>query len=364
MAGEQLKLFSETYSNMVTTGLLNTYAPNSENFRVILLKKLDRDELSALPLMNRYVYGPPNPPVINSTPPTIATVDVQWKYTIDYSDTDIPEEDLSMTVENMPRGMIQDGNTLTWSPTETETTSNIKVVVSDGNVGTANAEQIFTITVFEITDEVVITSTPTLNVKVGEEYTYEVITSGVTTNTIVYTLSNEPVGMVITGNVITWIPNSPVMDSGLVTIEVSSTVDSNVWTNTQDFTLTVDYPITSIPEFELNLGKLETPQSESYFTGGKIIPGVMTVINDDINCVVTTNLIEDVKWTDLTSDVHGFAIIGTIPRIAPDENTFEEIGYQYLDNELAIRQDDLIIKWPNVNVNDINIKYFVRLNVQ
>ncbi len=363
MAGEKLKLFSNTYSNMVTSGILNTYSPNSEQFRVILLGTLNGDQVNALPLMTKYIYGAPQPPVIESTPPTVATVDLPWKYKIVYSDPDLPAENLTLTVENMPYGMIRDGDVLTWLPTETMTASNIKIIVSDNNSGTSNAEQIFSITVTEQTTEVVIASSPLSQINVDTEFVYEVLTTGVDPLTVSFTLTDAPAGMTITDNVITWTPGSPISESGVVTLTAESTVNPG-YTVEQQFNVLVNYPASNIPPDTLDLAQCEIPQSESYLKGGKIIPGIPVVRNDKSNVVLTTDALADVKWTDLTAQVKGFAIIGSIPRVAPEDTTFEVIGYQYLDNYMAINKDDLSVKWPTVNINGIDTKYIVRLKVE
>ena len=363
MAGEKLKLFSETYSNMISSGILNTYAPNSEPFRVILLRKLSGTEANTLPLMTKYIYGAPQPPIIESTPPIVATVDIPWKYTIVYSDPDIPVENLTLTVENMPYGMIRNGNILTWLPTETQTSSNIKLIVSDNNSGTANDEQLFSITVSEPSTELTIASTPISSINVNTEFNYEILTTGVDPLTVSFTLTDAPVGMIITDNIITWTPQSPITESGIVILSAESTVNPGYIVE-QQFNINVNYPASSIPEDALDLARYEIPQSESYLKGGKIINGTPVVRNDQSNVVLTTDALLDIKWTDLTAEVQGFAIIGSIPRLAPEDTTFEVIGYQYLDNQLSINKDDLSIKWPNVNINGIDTQYIVRLKVQ
>lgn len=66
-----------------------------------------------------------------------------------------------------------------------------------------------------------ITSTAPTIATVGEEYTYEVISTDAENNDLSYSLSNQPAGMIITDNVITWTPTQGTNHSGIVTLTVS-----------------------------------------------------------------------------------------------------------------------------------------------
>lgn len=157
-----------------------------------------------------------NAPKITSTAPTLATVGVKYSYTVITSDED--SDELTYTLNNAPTGMKTDTNIITWIPVSgTSTSGEITLIVSDG---IASATETFTIDVFE-NHAPKITSTAPTSATIGVEYSYTVTANDEDGDELTYSLNNEPTGMKIDANIITWTPVSGTSTSGEVTLIVS-----------------------------------------------------------------------------------------------------------------------------------------------
>jgi hypothetical protein len=125
-----------------------------------------------------------------------------------------------------------------WTPTNEHVGNNAVVAkVDDGRGG--SDDQSFTITVINVNDPPVITSTPVTTAKEGELYTYDVnATDPDAGDVLTYSLTKSPSGMSInpaTG-LIQWTPTEEQLDDNDVIVQVSDTSGA---TDTQDFTIVV-----------------------------------------------------------------------------------------------------------------------------
>ena len=359
MAGEQLKLFSKSYADMLTS-IADKYESTPGVLRVILLRELNKIELGNLPNSTLYAYNQPVAPVILSTPATEVVEGNKWSYTVIASDTDTPNSELTYTFENLPYGMTYVGNRLEWfADGSIPEATDIKVIVSDSHSETVDAEQVFNINVVEPTTILGLFSTPPTSVDVDSEYAYDIIVSGVDDELVTYNLTTAPVGMVLEGNRIRYTPRAG-HSQPQVDVEFTVIYGQNGMSNS--FTIDIIEPTTP-PSIPGDISKFEIQQSESYITGGKPIPGMITIYNDSQNAILTTDAIDELKWTDITADVHGFAIIGLGVGADPTLGLYEVFGYQYLNSNMAIRKDDLIIDWPTLEINSNPYKYISRLEV-
>jgi hypothetical protein len=190
-------------------------------------------------------------PTITSTPITAATENVPYIYDVQASDIDVGDT-LTYTLTAYPSGMIINGTTgiITWMPTNGQVGSyNVTVMVSDGNGGTAM--QSFILTVINTNDAPTITSTPITAATEDILYNYDVKATDPDGDTLTYSLTTYPPGMVIDSitGVISWRPTNSQVGIHEVTVKV---IDGNGGITTQPFTITVtntnDAPtITSTP---------------------------------------------------------------------------------------------------------------------
>jgi hypothetical protein len=170
-----------------------------------------------------------NAPVITSTAPATATENVEYTYTV--TATDANNDGLTYSLSGQPTGMAINGNMISWTPTTgTITSGEVTLTVSDGSL---LATQTFTITV---NNAPIITSTAPETANAGVEYTYTVTATDANNDALTYSLSGQPTGMKISGNVISWTPATGTTTSGEVTLTVS---DGNL-SASQTFTIAVN----------------------------------------------------------------------------------------------------------------------------
>ena len=226
-----------------------------------------------------------------------------------------------------------------------------------------------------------ITSIPSTQVYIDSHWVYTITVNDPDTlpENLIYTAEGMPNGMVLDKNILIWKPTA-IDTYGPIKITVSDghpgtrnaiqTFSINV--NAQGGPLPPELPVETInaPQYGTgvtpvveDLGYYEIEQSESYLTGGKPITGPFIVKKDADNVIFTSDNLSNVKWTDLTAKVHGFAIISNI-RIDPNYPLYEIVAYQYLNNNMIINKDDLVIKFPELNINGVSTPYILRFEVK
>jgi RHS repeat-associated protein len=164
-----------------------------------------------------------SPPLITSTPPTLAAVDVPLTYQISARDIDGD----SLTYEsNTTLGSI-DSQTgvFTWTPSEGNVggTSRISVAVSDG---VATTSQTFDVVVEDVPRNrlPVFESTPSFLATINKLYQYEAVATDPDGGSVTYELITSPSGMTIdaTTGLVEWTPNSLGQFSVAVRVEDSA----------------------------------------------------------------------------------------------------------------------------------------------
>ena len=179
--------------------------------------------------------GPANQvPTITSTPITNATATVPYSYDVEATDPDL--DTLIYSLTSFPAGMTIDSNTglIQWVPDQLGDHP-ITVEVSDGRGGLAT--QSYTLIVTNINQMPTITSTAITTATVDIEYTYDVEATDPDGDTLIYSLTQAPLGMTIDENtgLITWTPANA--GSADVTVMVD---DGNLNTG-QVFTITIAF---------------------------------------------------------------------------------------------------------------------------
>lgn len=178
-------------------------------------------------------------PEITSVAPTTATELVPLTYNA--TATDAESDTLTWSLTQNPAGMTVDSSSgvVTWTPPAgTPATVDVTLEVTDGNVG-GTTTQDFTITVTNIANEApTITSTAPVTATEEVEYTYTPTADDADGDTLTFTISDEPTGMVITAGVITWTPAAG--SAGDVTYTV--TVSDGASEDSEFVTVTVSAP--------------------------------------------------------------------------------------------------------------------------
>jgi VCBS repeat-containing protein len=211
------------------------YTPNAnfngaDSFTVQVSDNQATDTL----VVNVTVNAANDAPVITSESVTTATEDEAYGYTVTASDVDDDTLEFSLTVA--PEGMSIDSVTgvISWTPENGVTSETVTVQVSDDSQATAT--QTFTITVTPVNDAPTITSSPITGATEAVEYTYTVVANDIDGDSLTFSLSANPAGMVIdsASGVITWTPANGV-DEGVVTVDVFDGTE----TVSQTFTIIV-----------------------------------------------------------------------------------------------------------------------------
>lgn len=172
-------------------------------------------------------------PVIESTSSLTTAEDTPLTVTMsDITASDIDgDAPLTLTVLNGDNYTV-DNNMVT--PDENfNGTLQVAVTASDG-ILSSDTEYI-SVTVTEVNDAPVITSSAPAAAIESTLYTYTVIASDIDNNTLIYSLSGQPSGMEISNNIITWTPATGITTSG----EVTLTVSDGTLTDNEYFTISV-----------------------------------------------------------------------------------------------------------------------------
>ena len=189
-------------------------------------------------------------PTITSTSITTATVKELYVYNVNATDPDSGDT-LTYSLTTNPSGMTIDSTTglINWTPTSAQIGNhNVTVEVSDGSLSDT---QSFIIIVSKApiippspppiinpptNHAPTITSAPATLATVGVLYTYDVNATDPDGDTLTYSLTTSPDGMIInsTTGVISWTPNSSQIGDNYVTVEVSDGELSDA----QSFTIT------------------------------------------------------------------------------------------------------------------------------
>ncbi len=193
-------------------------------------------------------------PIIISTPITEATEDEKYDYDADAHDVDVNDK-LTYGLDKYPSGMVIDKNTgkITWAPTNDQV-GVIPVTVKVIDLKGDTALQSFSITVINVNDVPIVTSTHITSATVGVEYIYDIDALDIdpTDDDLTFSLRTYPRGMKIDPNtgVITWTPSKDQEGVCNVVVQVS---DGNNGTSSQSFLINVDPSET--PEMEVKQEK-------------------------------------------------------------------------------------------------------------
>ena len=181
-------------------------------------------------------------PTITSIAVTTATEDIAYTYTITTEDVD--GDLVTVSAIGLPSWLTLTDNTLSGTPTEGDTGSEITITVTDDGDGTLTATQIFTIVVTPVNDAPTITSTVVTTATEDIAYTYTITTEDVDGDVVTVSASGLPSWLTLTDNTLSGTPTEGETGSE---ITITATDDGDgALTATQIFTIVVT-PVNDAP---------------------------------------------------------------------------------------------------------------------
>jgi hypothetical protein len=182
----------------------------------------------------RFIVLPVNDsPVISSSPLLNGLEDSQYIYQVSASDID---SNLVYSILSGPVGLtIDQSGKISWLPLQSDVgTHLVKLQVTDGEF---NVAQEYNLTILNVNDAPVITSSPVTEVVDGSPYSYDVQATDEDGDTLTYSLASAPAGMSInsTTGVISWNPGQSNIGDRSISVVVSDGTVSTL----QNFNLKV-----------------------------------------------------------------------------------------------------------------------------
>ncbi len=172
-------------------------APNYLNMklRIIIVAVSNGGTFSG---WNNYVT-PNNPPKITSPPITDATEDVLYEYQVTATDADVNDV-LTYSLTDQPSWLSIDSSTGMISGTPTNNNVGDTTVVVEVTDNKEKDTQTYTLSVANVNDDPVITSTPPTDAKEGMQYDYQVTATDSDGDVLTYSLSVKPSWLNIDGS--------------------------------------------------------------------------------------------------------------------------------------------------------------------
>jgi PKD repeat protein len=264
------------------TGLIGWTPTNAQAAQdhAVTVKVTDNGGLFASQNFSVTVANVNDAPSITSTAVTVATEDQPYVYQAAAADDDLlnPSGDaLTWTLAVSPAWMaIDQTGKVTWAPGNAEAAKEYDVTVKVSDKALVEAVQSFKVTVANVNDAPVITSTPVLDAVQGKPYAYQVTASDSdpTSDVLTYALAVKPTGMTIDGaGLVSWVPAHSQIGRNPVKVEVG---DGKGGLAVQDFEVTVlvneDAPIADAGRDRIyDPGQVTLDGSGSYDPKGRVL---------------------------------------------------------------------------------------------
>jgi hypothetical protein len=278
-------------------------------------------------------------PVITSTPVTSATEEVAYSCTFTVDDADVADV-LTLSAQNKPVWA-----TFNWTPgtktaTLTGTPGNANVgsstVVLRVNDGHVNKDQTFTLTVANVNDVPVITTTPTTSVNEDVAYSYTL------------TVTDEDAGDVVTINAVT-LPSWLTFTTGTKTATIAGTPgNGNTGANPIDLTIS-DGTVTIHEAYVLTvnpINDLPVISGQVALSTDEDIP--ITISKSDLTITDVDNPDADISLTVFAGTNYTFSGL----TITPNANYYGDLLVNVKANDLAGSSDPYQVTITVDSVND------------
>ncbi|MBI3181257.1 MAG: tandem-95 repeat protein, partial [Myxococcales bacterium] len=205
-------------------GLVRWVPSNADvGTRAVTVKVSDGKGGEAQQAFNLAVANVNDPPVITSTPPTVATEKSLYLYQAVAVDPDPGGDLLTWSLVSPPTGMTINPGTglVSWTPGQASVgTSQVTVRADDGNGGVVS--QSYFLTVQNVNDPPLFTSTAPLSATEDSPYTYAATGTDPDGDVLTFSLVAGPAAMTVSsGGNVQWVPTNAFVGSHGVTLRVS-----------------------------------------------------------------------------------------------------------------------------------------------
>ena len=320
--GDPLTLVSVTTSGTGTVtvnGTLVEYTPATDfNGTEEVSYTVSDGLLTSAGILTITVTPVNDAPTITSTAVTEATEDIAYMYTITTEDVD--GDVVTVSATGLPSWLTLSGNTLSGTPTEGDTGSEITITATDDGDGALTATQTFTIVVTPVNDAPTITSTAVTEATEDEQYTYTITTEDVDGDVVTVSATGLPSWLTLSGNTLSGTPTEG--DTGSeITITATDDGDGTL-TATQTFTIVVT-PVNDAP---VAVADTATVLEDAEATSIDVLANDTDEEGDPLTLVSVT-----------TSGTGTVTVNGTLVEYTPatDFNGTEEVSYTVSDGLLT-----------------------------
>ena len=178
-----------------------------------------------------------HPPQISAIPNASINEGVSFSYQVVALDADTTDT-LTYELTNAPAGMTISTSGLISYPVSVSGAYPVTVTVTDSGAGNISVSRTFTLTVNKVNHPPVISSTPVLTANDYQLYTYSITASDSDGDTLSYGLVTAPLGMSISGNLVSWTPTMSQTGNKDVTVVVNDVDNLYAY---QSFTIAVTH---------------------------------------------------------------------------------------------------------------------------
>ena len=283
-----------------------------------------------------------DPPTIVSTPPPIASEDIEYSYQLEVEDVD--DEIFYYELVEYPEGMvISSSGLLTWTPTEGVLSSGpISIKVYDGQFDESDDVlydvQNFALSVTAVNDAPIIISTAPTTAVYGEEYIYQIEVQDPDDSEFTYLLANEPIGMNIDFNtgILTWTPNQANIIYRDIVLTVQDGSEDFVSPAIEIFSIYVSQGDYSPGDYIINYHQNSTLVSFSSIPEDNTIESIFPVDNIDLLSIISEGEASTVNpilgWAGSLSGLErqrGYWLIG--PDLPDGQTDYDTLTYLISD---------------------------------
>ena len=285
-------------------------------------------------------------PTITSTAVTTATEDIAYTYTITTEDVD--GDIVTVSATGLPSWLTLSGNTLSGTPTEGDTGSEITITATDDGDGALTATQIFTIVVTPVNDAPVAVADTATVLEDAEATSIDVLTNDTDEEgdpLTLFSVTTSGTGTVTVNG--TLVEYTPAVDFN-GTEEVSYTVSDGLLTSAGVLTITVT-PVNDAP---IAIEDIASVLENAFMTS-------IDVISNDIDVDGDILTLTDVSYSGLGTVVVNVDEFSVDYTPAPNFIGTEVINYSVTDGILSsegvlkinvITPEEIQITKPELNI--------------
>ncbi len=360
------------------TGVISFIPTNADvGTHIVNVTVVDDDGAESFIEIQINVQNTNDPPIITSSPITIAVENSTYYYNVSVVDDDM--DPLTYILDSNPDGMTIDPNgKITWTPTYQQASQTYMVIINVSD-GMDFDTQIFSITVMNVNDKPTIISTPNVSANENTHYVYDVNAVDIDIGDwLIYSLDTAPIGMSIDSftGLITWVPTNDQVGDNYVIVNVTDSANTFV---TQEFTLIVaisnDAPVLeaigpqvategvtfsyNVRAVDIDVGDTLTFSDDTDLFDINSNTGNITFVpsNDDVGIYTIKIMVKDsdgaIAFENVLFTVNNVNNIPILPPIDSQTLT-EDVSFILVVTATDIDVGDTLIFLDNTTLFDIN----------